>query len=147
MKNQEFSISDINDDLIQYVDRYLKKVIINANHHYYHENSQMKKHGIVFVDLETLTNTLGKEDEDLESIFCQYIEVQGFHVPVYNTELAMALLDLTEMQRTILIQNVVLNITLKQIAQEIKISERMVRKHKHNAIESVRKRMKRSYET
>lgn len=147
MKNQEFSISDINDELIQYVDKHLKKVIINANHHYYHEKSQLKKHGIVFVDLETLTDTLGREDEDLESVFCQYIEVKGFYIPVFNTDLAMALLELTETQRTILIQNVVLNVTLKQIARDLKISERMVRKHKHNAIESVKKRMGRNYET
>ncbi|MCI9449409.1 MAG: sigma-70 family RNA polymerase sigma factor [Clostridiales bacterium] len=103
----------------------------------------MKKHGIVLVDLETLSETLGAEDEDFETVLCQHIEVSGLQIPVYNQELAIALLELTDMQRSILLQNVVLNITLKKIACELKISERMARKHKHNAIESIRRRMKR----
>lgn len=106
MDKQLFSISDISDELVQYTDMYMKRVIINAKCHYYCEKSKMQKHGIIFSDLETFAET----------------------------------------QRSILIQNVVLNITLKQIAYDVKISERMVRKHKHNVIESIRKRMKREYE-
>ena len=139
--NQCFSISDINDDLIQYADMYLKKVIINAKRHYYREKRKIQKNGIVFVDLETFAENLGYEDAGFEAALCQYIEVKGIQIPVYNTDLAIALLELTAIQRSILIQNVVLDITLKQIAIDLKISERMVRKHKHNAIELIKRRI------
>lgn len=147
MDKQLFSVSDISDDLIQYTDMYIKKVIINAKRHYYREKSKMQKHGIVFVDLETFAENLGCEEAGFEETLCQYITIKGFHVPVYNPELAIALLALTEIQRSVLIQNIVLDITLKQIARDLKISERMVRKHKHNALEAVRRRMEKSYET
>lgn len=91
--------------------------------------------------METFAEKLGQE-EDYESILCQYIETKGYRFPIYNQNLAIALLELTDVQRSVLIQNVVLNITLRQIAFDLNISERMVRKHKHNAIESIRKKMK-----
>lgn len=97
--------------------------------------------------METFAENLGYEDTGYEKVLCQYIEVKGVQVPVHNPDLAIALLTLTEIQRTVLIQNIVLDITLKQIACDLKISERMVRKHKHNAIESIRRRMNREYET
>lgn len=89
---------------------------------------------------------MGYEDSGFDEILCQYIEVNGIQIPVYNSDLAIALLELTEIQRSILIQNVVLEVTLKQIAYDLKISERMARKHKHNAIESIRRRMNRENE-
>lgn len=146
MDKQLFSISDISDDLVQYTDMYMKRVIINAKRHYYREKSKMQKHGIVFVDLETFAETLGYKDARFEKVLCQYIEVKGIRISVHHPDPAMALLALTETQRSVLIQNVVFNITLKQIACDLKISERMVRKHKHNAIESVRRRLKQEYE-
>ena len=38
-------------------------------------------------------------------------------------------------------EHVCLDVSLKDISRELNISERMVRKHKHNAIESIRRRM------
>lgn len=140
MRKQRLSISDINEDLLQFADMYLKKVIINAKHHYYREKSLMKKHGIVFVDFETFAEEMGRE-ENYESVLCHYIEIKGYCIPVYNSQLATALMELTEVQRSVLIQNVVLDVTLKQIACDLNISERMVRKHKHNAVESIRRKM------
>lgn len=96
--------------------------------------------------METFAGNLGYEDTGFEAVLCHYIEVNGIQIPVYDPDLATALLELTETQRSVLIQNVVLDITLKQIAHDLKISERMVRKHKHNAIKSLRRRMGKHYE-
>lgn len=60
---------------------------------------------------------------------------------MYDPELAEALLSLSEIQRQILIENICWNIKLKEISLDLKISERMVRKHKRNAIEIIRRRM------
>ena len=35
MEKRTYTITDINEDLIHYIDRYLKKVIINAKRRYY----------------------------------------------------------------------------------------------------------------
>lgn len=141
MEKRLFSISDISEDLIHYADKYLKRVIINAKYHYYRKQKQKDKYGIVIVDLDLFIEDLGDEDRGYESVLCQYIEVKGVRIPVYNQELASALLSLTELQRRVLIQNVCLNTTLKDISRELNISERMARKHKHNAIEAIRRRM------
>ena len=77
----------------------------------------------------------------------QYIEVDGVRIPVLDPDLADALLSLTEVQRLILLKNVCLGILLKDIASDLHISERMVRKHKHNAIEAVKRMMKHDTET
>lgn len=71
----------------------------------------------------------------------QYIEVKGVKIPVFNTKLSEALNELTETQRTILLQNVILKIPLNQIADELGISTRMTEKHKHNAIMFLKRRL------
>lgn len=74
-------------------------------------------------------------------MLCDYIEVRGVRIPVFNTQLAEALNELTEAQKTILLQNVVLKIPLKQIADDLGISSRMAEKHKHNAIRFLKRRL------
>lgn len=142
MNEQLFYVSDIIDDLAHYVDMYLKKVIKNAKHHYYRNKSKIKKYGIVFVDWEKYDGDFEYEEEGFEAVLCQYIEIKGISIPIYNQNLACALMKLTETQRLVLVQNVVLKITLKKIANDLKISERMATKHKHNAIEKIKKEMK-----
>lgn len=89
--------------------------------------------------MDSFEEELGYEENSYD--ICQYIEVKGKHVPVYDPELAEALLSLSEIQRQILIENICWNIKLKEISLDLKISERMVRKHKRNAIEIIRRRM------
>ena len=69
------------------------------------------------------------------------IDVQGIKIPVLNPELADALRSLTEKQRLVLLKNVVLNVSLKQIALELGISIGMAEKHKNNAIRAIKRRM------
>ena len=144
MEKRTYTLTDINEDLIRCVDRYLKKVIINAKRRYYRCRNKKEKYGIIFVDLDSFEEELGYEENSYD--ICQYIEVKGKHIPVYDPELAEALLSLSEIQRQILIENICWNIKLKEISVDLKISERMVRKHKRNAIESIRRRMQKNEE-
>ena len=66
----------------------------------------------------------------IEHLLCDYIEVRGVKIPVFNTRLAEALNELTEDQKTVLLQNVILKIPSNQIADDLGISTRMVEKHK-----------------
>ena len=70
----------------------------------------------------------------IEHLLCDYIEVRGVKIPVFNTRLAEALNELKEDQKTVLLQNVILKIPLNQIADDLGISTRMVEKPKHNAL-------------
>ena len=137
MDRLPFSIEDIDKYLLDYADKYLKKVIINAKRHYYRRQSQKDKYGIVFFDLDSFSEELGYEDQGYESALCRYIEDNGIRIPVLDPDLADALLSLTEVQRLVLLKDVCLEVTMREIAHELHISERMVRKYKHSAIEAI----------
>lgn len=142
MDKQLFFLADIDEHLIHYTDKYLKKVIINAKRHYYRNRNKKEKYGIVLLDLDSFSEELGYEDSGYESVLCQYIDVNGIRIPVFDPNLADALLALTEVQRLVLLKNVCLDIAMKEIARELQISERMVRKYKHTAIEAIKRRLK-----
>ena len=137
----DFSLEDISEELLDYVDKYLKTVISNTKRRYYRNKKRPRKYGIVFVELDKYAEDLHYDDPELEKVLCQLIDVQGVKIPVLNPELADALRSLTETQRLVLLKNVVLRIPLKQIALELGISIGMVEKHKNNAIRIIKRRM------
>ena len=124
----DFSLEDISEELLDYVDKYLKTVISNAKRRYYRKTKRPRKYGIVFVELD-------KYAEDL------HYDEPGFEQALLNPELADTLRSLTETQRLVLLKNVVLKIPMKQIALELGISIGMVEKHKNNAIRIIKRRM------
>ena len=134
MSKNYFAIDDITDDLIRYIDRYQRRVIINTKRKFYRNSSKPQSRGIVFIELEECTDSLWSIDPGIERLLCDYIEVKGVKIPVFNTKLS-------ETQRTILLQNVILKIPLNQIADELGISTRMTEKHKHNAIMFLKRRL------
>lgn len=141
MGKATFSIDDITESLLRYIDKYLKTVIINAKKRFYRKQGRSQKHGIVFVELDKYEENLHYDEPGYERVLYQIIEVQGIKFPVYNQELADALRGLTETQRLVLLKNVVLHIPMKQLAQDLGISKRMVEKHKYNAIQAIKRRM------
>ena len=104
MSKKYFAIDDITDDLIRYIDRYQRRVIINTKRKFYRNSSKPQSRGIVFIELEECTDSLWSIDPGIERLLCDYIEVKGVKIPVFNTKLSEALNELTETQRTILLQ-------------------------------------------
>lgn len=141
MSKKYFAIDDITDDLIRYIDRYQRRVIINTKRKFYRNSSKPQSRGIVFIELEECTDSLWSNDPGIERLLCDYIEVKSVKIPVFNTKLSEALNELTETQRTVLLQNIILKIPLNQIADELGISTRMAEKHKHNAIIFLKRRL------
>ncbi len=141
MIEKQFSPDDISREVLEYVDNYEKKVITNAKHYFYRKQNRAKKYGIVWVELDDCEEELHSTETDFDTVFAEYINVRGIKVPVYNPVLADAIKRLTESQRVILLQNVVLGIPLKEIAVSFGISERMACRHRQNAIESIKRRM------
>mgnify|MGYP005768648929 FL=1 len=137
----DFSLEDISEESLDYVDKYLKTVISNAKRRYYRKTKRPRKYGIVFVELDKYAEDLHYDEPGFEQALCQLIDVQGVKIPILNPELADTLRSLTETQRLVLLKNVVLKIPMKQIALELGISIGMVEKHKNNAIRIIKRRM------
>ena len=137
----DFSLEDISEELLDYVDKYLKTVISNAKRRYYRKTKRPRKYGIVFVELDKYAEDLHYDEPGFEQALFQLIDVQGVKIPILNPELADTLRSLTETQRLVLLKNVVLKIPMKQIALELGISIGMVEKHKNNAIRIIKRRM------
>ena len=137
----DFSLEDISEELLDYVDKYLKTVISNAKRRYYRKTKRPRKYGIVFVELDKYAEDLHYDEPGFEQALCQLIDVQGVKIPILNPELADTLRSLTETQRLVLLKNVALKIPLKQIALELGVSIGMVEKHKKNAICAIKRRM------
>ena len=137
----DFSLEDISEELLDYVDKYLKTVISNAKRRYYRKTKRPRKYGIVFVELDKYAEDLHYDEPGFEQALCQLIDVQGVKIPILNPELADTLRSLTETQRLVLLKNVVLKIPMKQIALELGVSIGMVEKHKKNAICAIKRRM------
>lgn len=141
MIKSEFTAENIPEELIGYVDGYIKTVIKNTKKRFYKQKTRYKKYGLVFVELDKYTENLRYEDPGFERALHQDIDVTGVKIPILNPELADALRGLTEAQRVVILKNAFLNVPIKTIASELGISCRMVEKHKHNAIESIKRSM------
>ena len=64
----DFSLEDISEELLDYVDKYLKTVISNAKRRYYRKTKRPRKYGIVFVELDKYAVLASIEDR-LEDVY------------------------------------------------------------------------------
>lgn len=141
MKSIRLFIEDITNEHIEFCDMYIKKVITNAKRKFYRPKTKIEKYQIVFVGLDTCEDEISYEDSAFEEIFTTYITVNDIPIPVYNPDLAKALLELTEIQRMVVLRNIVLGDRLSDIADEIGVSVQMISKHKIKALEIIKERM------
>ena len=146
MKMIRLFIEDLSYEHIDFCDNYIKKVIINAKRYFYRPKSKVQKYDIVFVGLGTCENELTYEEKGFEDIFATYITVKGTTIPVYDPDLADALFTLTEMQRTVVLRNIVLGDSLTDIAKDSGVSIAMISKHKQNALKIIKERMSGNHE-
>lgn len=142
MDQQGFSPQDIDSELIEYIDKYFKTVIINAKRHHYRKSNRLKKHGIIIVELEKYEENLTYDEAGFEEVTCQLVHIKNAQFPIFDQDLADAIAHLKEKQRVILLENIILQIPIKQIASELGISERMVEKHKHNALAAIKEELR-----
>lgn len=80
-------------------------------------------------------------DDDFEKVCTTYITVKDIPIPVHDPDLAEALLDLTEVQRMVVLRSIVLGDKLADIAKEIGVSVQMISKHKIKALRVIKERM------
>lgn len=142
MKSEQYRLSQINDEIICIVDRYLKSVIKHTVIRYEMKNNRFKKKGIMFMSLENEESTISNDEDYHEALDYHVIETEMGNIKVTNETFADLLLQLPVLQREVLIQNIIFDIPIEQFAAKHSICTRTAERYKHHAKDFIKKGMK-----
>lgn len=141
MLDKPFTLSDIRIEVIDTADRYMKAVLINTKNRYFRVLRKHDRNGITVFELEKYESNLAYEESGFTGIDSEYFVVGNEMLALEKSELTEALLSLTPIQRDILMKSVLLEKSQEELAAEYAITKRMIRKHKHLALEKLRRRL------
>ena len=141
MFDNRFILSDIHIEVIETADRYMKAVLINTKNRYFRVLRKMDRNGITIFELEKYESNLAYEESGFDEVDSERFWVGGEIITIKKSELTDALRLLTPLQLDVLLQSVLLDKSQEEIAAEYGITKRMVRKHKHTALEKLRRRL------
>lgn len=142
MKKYFFTLHDINEEIIERADSYLRTVIINKKRYYIHKHTKLSRYGITIYELDKFDSNLSYIDIDLDNIESTIFYVKGNCIPIHISEIADALSELPETYLQVLMQSSVLKVPIEEIAREFGVSKRMINIYKRKAIETLRKKLK-----
>lgn len=141
MFDNHFILSDIHIGVIETADRYMKAVLINTKNRYFRVLRKTDRNGIAIFKLEKYESNLAYEESGFDEVDSERFWVGGELITIKKSELTDALQSLTPLQLDVLLQSVLLDKSQEEIAAEYGITKRMVRKHKHTALEKLRRRL------
>lgn len=135
MGKYKFDQSDFDDETALYIDKYFKKVIINAKKQYL---SRLAKDTKVFLNSIEELKINSCENCHIDDIVYEEFEIDNAKVRIYNEDIANALERMNYRQRYVIIKNYFFDSTIEEIARELKVSTRMVDKYKKKAMDILR---------
>lgn len=141
MFDDPFTLSDIRIEVIDTADRYMKAVLINKKNRYFRVLRKLERNGITIFELEKYESNLEYEEKGFNAIDSESFVVGKETITLEKSELTEALHALSPIQLEILLKTILLEMSQEVLAAEFGISKRMVRKHKHNALEKMRRRL------
>lgn len=141
MFDNPFTLSDIRTEVVDTADRYMKAVLINKKNRYFRVLRKLERNGITIFELEKYESNLEYEEKGFNAIDSETFVVGKETITLEKSELTEALHTLTPIQLDILLKSILLEMPQEALANEFGISKRMVRKHKHNALEKMRRRL------
>lgn len=141
MFDNQFSLSDIRIEVIETADKYMKAVLINTKKRYFRVLRKLERNGITVFELEKYEANLFVEESGFAKMDNECFMVGDETVTLEKSELTEALRTLTPIQLDILLKSVLLERTQEELAAEYGITKRMIRKHKHTALEKVKRRL------
>lgn len=142
MKDRKYTLHDINGEITESADSYLRTVIINCKRQYIRKITKLSRHGITMLELERYESNLLFNDGYFEKIETAYFYISGVQIPIEIPELAEALNSLSEIHLQVIMQSAVLKIPIEIIAKEFGVSKRMINIYKRDAIEELKRRLK-----
>ena len=141
MFDNKFTLSDIRIEVIETADRYMKAVLINAKNRYFRLLRKIDRDGITVFELEKYESNLAYEESGFAKIDSKCFLIGGETITMERSDLTDALLTLTPIQLDVLLKSILLERSQDKIAAEYGITTRMVRKHKHIALQKLRRRL------
>lgn len=123
MKKTIFNLHDINEKIILNADSYLRTVIINKKRYYIRRITKLSRNGITFLELEKYESNLAYNDNYFTKIGTTCFYSRGKYVPIKTPELAEALSKLSELYLHIILQRLILNVRIEDIAKNMVFHE------------------------
>lgn len=140
MKIKEYQLGQINSEVISIVDVYLKSVINHTVIRYEIKNNRFKRKGISYICIDDDKNTLYRKESFCHNSY-YIIETEMGDIKVTNESFADLLLQLPELHKEVLIQNVIFDVKLEDFAKKYGIGKRTAERYKKLAKEFIKKGM------
>lgn len=141
MTKIKYTAEDINDEILNHADRYIKRTMINAKNSYYRKTN-IKDKKITIINIENIQDILVDSNDAFSQILGDVFTVENIKINIFREDLSIALSNITDKQRNVLLLNIALDIPLPSVARTFGISLRAVEKHKQKALEKIRREMK-----
>ncbi len=142
MKKEEFANDEINENVILYVDKYIKLMISNTKISYLRKDKYSNLPDCDLIYLNDINYLLPYYDEEILMIEDTTYLIGKTEIIIKDSRVAECLNMLTEREREVLLKSVVLKTLLDEMANDYNVSVRMIKYYKKRAIEKMRKLMK-----
>ena len=141
MRKNEFEFGEITDDVIVYVDKYIKLLMSNVKYSFLEKFNAEQKLICNYIQIKENDIRFSYQDAGIEKILSDIYVVESTEIIIKNSRMAECLNNLTYREREVILRNVVLKTPLKKIAFDIGVSERMVKYYKKSALNKMRKEL------
>ena len=141
MREIKFELGEITDDVIIYVDKYIKLLMSNVKYSFLEKFNAEKKLICNYIQIKENDIRFSYQDAGIEKILSDIYVVESTEIIIKNSRMAECLNNLTYREREVILRNVVLKTPLKKIAFDIGVSERMVKYYKKSALNKMRKEL------
>ena len=141
MRKNEFELGEITDDVIIYVDKYIKLLMSNVKYSFLEKYNAEQKLICNYIQIKENDIRFSYQDAGIEKILSDIYVVESTEIIIKNSRMAECLNNLTYREREVILRNVVLKTPLKKIAFDIGVSERMVKYYKKSALNKMRKEL------
>lgn len=139
MGKNEFELGEITDDVIIYVDKYIKLLMSNIKYSFLEKYNSERKIICSYIQIKENDLRFSYQDAGIEKILSDIYVVEDTEITIKNSNVSECLDKLSNREREVILRNIVLNTPLKKIAFDIGVSERMVKYYKKSALNKMRK--------
>lgn len=136
-----YTLQDVDEHMLNYVNAYIKQVISNAQKHYFRTSL---KHTRFDVSFEPYSDDICYSEDNNIQNDCRLLTVDNiamFHIesePLYRE-----LIKLTAKQKEVILKSIVLDIPMEIVAAQMGISVGKAYKHRRNALAKMKEGLNR----
>lgn len=136
-----YKIDQIDKCMLNYANAYIKQVVNNSQKNYFRSKLRHTKFNFSFEEYNDNINYFENENQEID-VTLQFVEFDMFRISIESDKLYEAINKLTDKQLEVIIKNIILDIPMQDVAAQMKISLGKAYKHKRNAINILRRRLK-----